>query len=167
MERERVIMDRRLKMIWAGGIALMILETVLFGFFHDPPRTWLGNLGWVILWTAAFLAVIPILTFRKKGGVAEGKSYIKTTTLVDTGIYELVRHPQYLSFILICFGLILASQEWPVAATGIPAMILIYLATRTQDRFLVEKFGNAYTGYMNHVPRINIVLGVIRRLRRR
>ena len=39
-------------------------------------------------------AVLPILTLRRQGGVAKGQSYMKTTTLVDTGIYAIVRHPQ-------------------------------------------------------------------------
>ena len=40
------------------------------------------------------MGLLPIITFRRKGGVAKGESYIKTTVLVDTGIYAIVRHPQ-------------------------------------------------------------------------
>ncbi len=43
---------------------------------------------------------LPVIEFRKRGGVKRGKSYINTTQLVDTGIYSIVRHPQYVTFIL-------------------------------------------------------------------
>ncbi|MEA1993662.1 MAG: isoprenylcysteine carboxylmethyltransferase family protein [Euryarchaeota archaeon] len=166
VERKRVTMDKSLKSIWGIAILLMVLETVLFVLFHDPPRVWLGNLGWVILWIAAFLAVIPIFTFRKKGGVAKGKSYIERTTLVNTGLYALVRHPQYLSFILICVGIIMAAQEWLISIIGILATVLIYFAIRRQDRFLVEKFSDTYIDYMVCVPRVNILIGIARWMRR-
>ena len=37
--------------------------------------------------------MLPVVEFRKKGGVRKGKSYVHTTKLVDTGIYSIVRHP--------------------------------------------------------------------------
>jgi protein-S-isoprenylcysteine O-methyltransferase Ste14 len=41
------------------------------------------------------LGCLPIIEFRRRGGVGKGESYIHTTKLVDTGIYSVVRHPQY------------------------------------------------------------------------
>jgi len=43
---------------------------------------------------------LPVFEFRKKGEVRKGRSYIHTTKLVDTGIYSVVRHPQYVTFIM-------------------------------------------------------------------
>ncbi len=160
-------MDSQLKWRWGIGMTLMIVEILLFIIYHRPAIVWLGNLGWILLWIAAFLAVIPVFTLRKRGGVTEGKSYIETTTLVDTGLYGVVRHPQYLSFMLICVGIILAAQGWIVTAVGIPATLAIYLVIRSQDRFLVTQFGDAYTDYMERVPRVNILLGIIRWLQRK
>jgi len=167
MEKKRVTMDKLLKSLWGSAILLMILEVVLFVFYHSPPIVWLGNLGWIILWTAAFLAVVPVFTFRKKGGVSEGESYINTTVIVDTGIYAVIRHPQYLSFILICLGIILATQRWLITTIGIPAAILIYIAIGQQDYFLIGKFGEDYKRYMEKVPRVNFLLGIIRLMQRR
>jgi protein-S-isoprenylcysteine O-methyltransferase Ste14 len=44
---------------------------------------------------------LPIFEFRKKGGVRKGQSYVRTTKLVDSGIYSVVRHPQYVAS---CYG---------------------------------------------------------------
>ena len=54
---------------------------------------------------------LPVIEFRKKGGVRKGKSYIHTTQLVDTGIYSIVRHPQYVTFILWAIAGILLFQQ--------------------------------------------------------
>jgi len=167
MEKKRVTMDKLLKSLWGSAILLMILEVVLFVFYHSPPIVWLGILGWVLLFAAAFLAIIPVFTFRKKGGVPEEESYINTTVIVDTGIYAVIRHPQYLSFILICLGIILATQRWLITTIGIPAAILIYIAIGQQDYFLIGKFGEDYKRYMEKVPRVNFLLGIIRLMQRR
>ena len=43
------------------------------------------------------LGLLPVFELRKKGGVKKGQSYVHTTKLVDTGIYSVVRHPQYVT----------------------------------------------------------------------
>jgi protein-S-isoprenylcysteine O-methyltransferase Ste14 len=39
--------------------------------------------------------------------------------------------------------------------------------TRTADEELVEKFGLDYETYMQEVPRLNIIIGIFRKLKRR
>jgi protein-S-isoprenylcysteine O-methyltransferase Ste14 len=51
------------------------------------------------VFSGLIFGMLPVLEFRKKGGVSKGQSYIHTTRLVDTGIYSVVRHPQYVTFI--------------------------------------------------------------------
>jgi len=50
---------------------------------------------------------------------------------------------------------------------GIPAVILIYIAIWQQDYFLIGKFGEDYKRYMEKVPRVNFLLGIIRLMQRR
>ena len=102
-------------------------------------------------------------TFRKKGGVKKGKSYIHTTILVDTGIYSIVRHPQYFAGILLNLALILLTQHWLSVIAGIIAIIIMYFDTLKADSRLIEKFGEDYKKYMDRVPRFNFILGIIKR----
>ncbi len=156
------------KSVWGVAIALMIVEVVLFIFFyHKPTIESLGYIGWIILYAAAFLGVIPVFALRKKGEVVKGDSYIHTSVLVDSGLYAIIRHPQYLSFILICLGIILVAQQWLIAIIGVPAMLLNYIGILQQDYFLVQKFGDDYIRYMKKVPRVNFLVGMIQLLRRR
>ncbi len=107
---------------------------------------------------------LPIIEFRKKGRVKNGKSYIHTTHLVDTGIYSIVRHPQYVTFILWAIAGILLFQHWIVVLLGIPIFPLTYVDLIKADKDALEKFGDAYKSYMKKVPRANFVLGIIRKL---
>jgi len=110
---------------------------------------------------------LPVIEFRKKGRVKMGKSYIHTTKLVDTGIYSIVRHPQYVTFILWAIAGMLLFQHWIVVLLGIPIVPLTYIDLIRADKDGIEKFSDDYKRYMEKVPRMNFILGVIRLLRRR
>ena len=107
---------------------------------------------------------LPTAEFRRKGGVKRGDSYIRTTRLVDTGVYSIVRHPQYVTFILWAFAGMLLFQHWIVVVLGIPVIPLTYIDLIKADEDAIEKFGEDYRAYMKRVPRSNFLLGVIRKL---
>ena len=115
--------------------------------------------GWIF-------GMLPVIEFRKKGGVKKGKSYINTTKLVDTGIYSIVRHPQYVTFMLWAFAGMLLFQHWIIILLGIPIIPLTYFDLIRADKRLIEKFGDDYRRYMLRVPRTNFVFGIVRHLKR-
>ena len=110
--------------------------------------------------------MLPTFEFRKKGGVKKGKSYIHTTKLVDTGIYSIVRHPQYITFILWAIAGMLLFQHWIVIGLGIPVIPFTYIDLINADKDGIKKFGNEYKKYMQKVPRANFLIGVIRVLQK-
>ena len=125
----------------------------------------LANAGWVVLTISAIFGWMPIYTFRKKGGVQKGESYMKTTVLVDSGIYSIVRHPQFLAGILISLALVLMSQNWLNAVLIVPVIMGTYLDSLRADKRLIEKFGDEYTSYMKRVSGLNPLVGVIKLLK--
>ncbi len=110
--------------------------------------------------------MLPVFEFRKKGGVKKGQSYIHTTELVDTGIYSVVRHPQYVTFIMFAIAGMLLFQHWIVILLGVPIIPLTYIDLIRADKDAIEKFGDDYEAYMKKVPRANFLLGIIRRFRK-
>lgn len=101
--------------------------------------------------------------FQRSGNNLEGKSSVKTTTLVDTGIYSVVRHPQFLSWIFLSAGLAFISQHFLSFLLVIPVAVLIYLEALRSDTSLLEKFEDDYKQYMQTVPRLNILQGVLKK----
>ena len=147
---------------------LTVAQIVLAFVLKQPRLKAVEWAGWVCWWTGAILGVLPIITFRRKGGVAKGQSYMKTTVLVDTGIYAIVRHPQGgTAWLLLNLAVMLIAQHWPSVILGLASMALAYADTFKSDQYCIEKFGEAYRQYIESVPRVNFVAGIVRLLRRR
>lgn len=150
------------------AMVLTVAQIALAFFLPGRGSEALRWAGWICLWTAGFLGILPIITFRRKGGVAKGESYIKTTVLVDTGIYAIVRHPQGgTAWLLINLGVLLIAWHWTSVVLGLASMGLAYADTFKADQYCIEKFGDDYKHYMQKVPRVNLFAGIIRLLRRR
>ncbi|MBN2388623.1 MAG: isoprenylcysteine carboxylmethyltransferase family protein [Anaerolineales bacterium] len=158
------------KMILMAAILTLaaVAQIVLAILLYNPDgNVAVINLGWVILWLSAIFGWLPIFTFKKWGKVPQGKGYIHTTALVDRGVYAIVRHPQYLAGILIGLGLPLISQHWLVAVLGVVVMVVAYLDTFDEERSTIARFGDEYLHYMQRVPRVNFLLGIVRLLWKR
>ena len=143
--------------------ALTVAQIVLAFFFPHTRSAVLEWAGWICLWSSAIFGVLPIIVLRSKGGVAKGQSYIRTTVLVDSGLYAVVRHPQNgTAWLLINLGVMLVAQHWSSWVLGLASMALAYADHFKADQRCVAKFGDPYRRYMRRVPRVNFVLGLIR-----
>lgn len=148
--------------------ALTVAQILLAFLLHQPGSEALTWAGWICLWTAGIFGLLPIITFRRKGGVRKGESYMKTTALVDTGIYAIVRHPQGgTAWLLISLGIMLIAQHWTSVVLGLASMVLAYADSFKADQYLIQKFGDAYRDYIERVPRVNFVTGIVRLILRR
>ena len=146
---------------------VLTVAQIALVFVLKQPRLkaleWAGCICW---WAGVIFAVLPIITFHRKGGVPTGESYMKTTVLVDTGIYSIVRHPQGgTAWLLFNLAAMLIAQHWSSVVLGLVSMALVYADTFKADQYCIEKFGDEYKRYMARVPRVNLVAGTIRRVR--
>jgi protein-S-isoprenylcysteine O-methyltransferase Ste14 len=166
----------RVRRGWAPGeVVLMSLEGLAFLsqvvlcvlFYNSLDLRWVLSLGWAVLAVAMVLGWRARVAFEVEGGSGQGESWLHTQTVVATGIYGLVRHPMYLSFLLMSLTLVLLSQHWLNAALGALVMGLLYNDMRREERSNLEKFGDDYQGYMDQVPRMNLIAGAIRLVQRR
>ncbi len=141
----------------------MIFQIILaIVFYNNLGLDWLCNIGWAGLWVSSVFGLLPILTFRKYGGVDPKKSYIRTQRFVDKGIYRIVRHPQYVSGILISVGLCLITQHWASLLLGAASIFLFVLSAISEEGESRVKFGMVYEDYMQRVPRFNFIVGIFR-----
>ncbi|MEJ2740159.1 MAG: isoprenylcysteine carboxylmethyltransferase family protein, partial [Dehalococcoidia bacterium] len=167
-----VSMRRWREILWEIPVTILCIvcfpanPLVLTGVIEVQMYTPLFIIGWVVWLFGMVLVLAPIITFPKRGGVAKGKSFVNTTRLVDTGIYSVVRHPQYTGGIYSIFITnLLWYPHWLFALLGGIGIVLLYFSTRAEDRFLVKKFGDEYLVYMEKVPGMNIFAGILRHIR--
>ncbi len=155
-----------LSCIWGP---LLVLQTILVLVFGKVSKTQIDEVVYagLVIWVISLIfGWMPIFVLKRKGGVTKGKSYVHTTTLVKSGLYSIVRHPQYTAGILFSLALILISQTWLITAIGALVIPLLYWDILKADKYEAEKFGDEYKRYMKEVPRTNFILGIMRVLRR-
>jgi protein-S-isoprenylcysteine O-methyltransferase Ste14 len=150
--------------VWPIFIAQYILAFFVYKLPGWPP---LQAAGWGIWVISVIFGIAPILILGRRGGVPKGKSYVETTRLVDTSLYAVVRHPQYLAGILFNVSMMLLAQHWLVILLGMASAVLLYIDIQDADRKGIAQFGDEYRRYMRRVPQINIPLGLYRAWRAR
>ncbi len=152
-------------------VSILFISQIIVGIYILSDVSQIEILAYVgvglYVFSGIVFGMLPVMEFRKKGKVRKGKSYIHTTKLVDTGIYSIVRHPQFVTFILWAIAGMLLFQHWIIILLGIPIIPLTYIDLIRADKDAIEKFGDDYKRYMQKVPRMNLLLGVIRLLRRK
>jgi protein-S-isoprenylcysteine O-methyltransferase Ste14 len=156
------------------SVAILVISILLpaqyvlaFFVYKLPGIQALQWVGWGIWAISGIFGIAPIFILRAKGNVAKGKSYTETTQLVDSSLYAIVRHPQYVAGMLFNLAMMLLAQHWVVILVGVVSMVLIYIDIQAADKEGVEKFGETYRQYMEKVPQVNILLGLIRIIRQR
>ena len=151
--------------------SLLFISQIIVGIYLLSDVTQIEFLAYfgvtLYVLSGIVFGILPVIELRKKGKVRQGKSYINTTQLVDTGIYSIVRHPQFVTFILWAFAGMLLFQHWIIILLGIPIIPLTYFDLIRADKAAIEKFGDDYKAYMKKVPRMNFVLGIFRLFRRK
>ena len=136
---------------------------VLTGLLETEFILPLAIMGWIFWAVGLILVAAPMIMFPRRGGVPKGKSFVHTTKVVSTGIYSIVRHPQYLGGVLSIFiATPLFYPHWLFIVLGIPGIVIIYWGTKEEDKRLVDRFGDEYLEYKERVPGMNLILGIIR-----
>jgi protein-S-isoprenylcysteine O-methyltransferase Ste14 len=76
----------------------------------------------------------------------------RTERIITSGVYSIVRHPQYLGGLLAHVGVsFLVSASYSLLST--PLMVtLVYLISRKEETELVREFGKEYENYTKKVP---------------
>ena len=143
--------------------ALLTLSTMALSAVLDGPSwTLIRYLAPVFGMSGLCLVFWPMFTLRRYGRAQPGENYMQATTVVDHGLYTVVRHPQYLGYMCLNVTFMLISPYWLIILVASVAIMLFYLYALQEEERLIKKFGRAYQEYMSRVPRFNIIGGLVR-----
>jgi protein-S-isoprenylcysteine O-methyltransferase Ste14 len=137
------------------GFAGVGLGTAIwrFGMVPLPPggaEAAIRAAGLILLGLAGFLAAWGLLSIgRQMSSQAEVRP---DTEVVTAGAFGVVRHPLYLSILLLWAGGTLALASWPMAACTVVLVPLFVARARLEERMLLRHFGEAYAAYVRRVP---------------
>ncbi len=99
----------------------------------------------IVGYTILLLGVLLVV----KGWV---RIYFAEHRPIESGVYSMVRHPQYAGLFLIVIGELI---NWPTIPTVVLAPIIFTMyagLARREERALVAEFGEVYRSYQARVP---------------
>ena len=76
----------------------------------------------------------------------------ETPHVIRRSVFGAVRHPMYLSEVLLYLGLLLVSLSMAAGVVVLIAVAFLHYISRHEERQLVARFGDAYRQYMREVP---------------
>jgi protein-S-isoprenylcysteine O-methyltransferase Ste14 len=76
----------------------------------------------------------------------------KTPGVIRKGVFGVVRHPIYLSEILLYLGFLIFSLSLAAAAVWAVAIGFLHWISRHEERLLLARFGEEYEVYLRDVP---------------
>ena len=101
-------------------------------------------IGILLLIISAYMAGTGLsIVFGKK---AQSQGVIKK------GVFLFVRHPIYLSEIILYLGLLLLNISLAAALIWVIAMVFLHYISRYEEKLLLARFGDEYRQYMKEVP---------------
>lgn len=72
--------------------------------------------------------------------------------VIRKSVFNVVRHPVYLSEILLYLGLLILSISLTAAVVWIMAIGFLHYISRYEEKLLLGRFGKEYEQYMREVP---------------
>jgi protein-S-isoprenylcysteine O-methyltransferase Ste14 len=124
-----------------------ILVLVLLNWhswFNDPFS--IGQLTSWLLLTASVVPVVLGFQALQLHGKAQ-LQFENTQALVTSGIYRYIRHPMYLSLMLLGTGVCLKDPTDMVVCLGVVNCIALVATALREEKEMVRRFGEEYVAY--------------------
>jgi protein-S-isoprenylcysteine O-methyltransferase Ste14 len=75
----------------------------------------------------------------------------QSPSVIRKGVFGVVRHPIYLSEVLLYLGLFLLNMSLAAGAVLLGAAAFLYYLSRYEERLLLKRFGDDYRLYIRDV----------------
>ena len=127
--------------------AMVLLFALNVGRWFEYPLAAHQVISWTLLIGSLGLAVHGAHLLRTVGQSQE-RVIEETRTVVEVGAYRYIRHPLYASLLLLGWGMFFKGIDWPGLILAGAATIFLFATARCEERFNLERLGDAYRVYM-------------------
>jgi protein-S-isoprenylcysteine O-methyltransferase Ste14 len=144
------LIGKKPNLIILTGFAVVVITGILgeiYSWWRLPFSTFFMILG-ILLCLCGFIMHTYCHRYHSKAHETSGK--IKE--VIRSGPFASIRHPMYLSLILIYFGLAIA---WGIVWMFLPVLfftLLIVIIAINEEEFLSRELGTQYENYKQSVP---------------
>jgi len=151
---------------WVGFMAMVCVMAIAV-FLGDGENRKVAIAGTTALLLSPFFFVPPFFLLKRHGRPDSGRPFHETNFLVELGIYRVVRHPQYLGYMLLIAGFAARSQHVAAIVPAVVAVAGMHGQAAAEESFCRSRFGDEFDGYARRVPMYNVLLGVFRLIEKR
>jgi protein-S-isoprenylcysteine O-methyltransferase Ste14 len=143
-----------LVLVWVGFfIPFIWIASPLFAFAEYPLR-----MGPLFAGMACFVIGLWLF-YRSHADLGTNWSITlevrEQHRLVTQGIYRRIRHPMYTALVLYGLAHALVIPNWIAGPSNlVPFVILFLLRVGTEERMMIEQFGDEYSAYMSRTKRL-------------
>ena len=150
---------------WLASISLLllILATQLFPQAHNKVLKFIGI---TLLVCAAGMIFTPLFLRKKMRKVKKEQEIDSSGNILKHNLYAILRHPQYLGYIMMALGFACLSQHWVVVCLASLTTVFFYFQIVREEEYCLQKFGDEYLHYCRKVPRLNLLKGISIKLKR-
>jgi protein-S-isoprenylcysteine O-methyltransferase Ste14 len=123
-------------------------ERVEIAFLHLQS---VKTLGAVLACIGLFIFVLAFFSFGDSWRIGIDR---KTAgQLVTGGIFSVSRNPIYVAFDLLFIGVFLMNGTWFFLVFALLAIFAVHMQTLREEKFLAQRYGDAYQQYRKKTPR--------------
>jgi protein-S-isoprenylcysteine O-methyltransferase Ste14 len=127
--------------------SILILGLLNWRYWFVDPFSEHQILSWILLVGSIFPAVLGYRTLQAFG--QPQKQFENTQSLVRNGIYRYIRHPMYLSLMLLGTGVCLKDPSSISVVLGVINIGALVATALKEETEMLGKFGSDYMTYMN------------------
>ncbi len=129
-------------------LAVWILDSFVLEF-----STFLAvSLPSFIKWPVGIILLVSAFYFARSGLKIVFGEIQESPHVITRGAFSIVRHPIYLSAILVYSGLFCLTISLISAAILIVIILFYWYISRYEEKLLINRFGDEYRNYMRKVP---------------
>jgi len=137
---------------------LWLLISNLKYWFSDPFCV-RQLISWALLFLSLYLVAAGVILLKKQGKPMAARDekglypFEKTSELIETGIFNYIRHPLYASLLFLTWGVLLKQITVPLALISLVATLFLLLTAIFDEKECLKYFGAKYQGYMKRTKR--------------
>ena len=142
----------------SGDAGQLVFALLFFAVWGMDTFLWKGTTmlnAYVPIWVRVPLATLLLVASGYLA--AKGLSIVfgetrEQPSVIRKSVFGVVRHPVYLSEVVLYLGFLVISLSLAAAVVWAAAFVFLHMISRYEERLLLQRFGDDYARYMLEVP---------------
>jgi len=130
-----------------------------YKFWFIDPFSFQQIISWIFLFYASYLVIAGAIKLGQAKKTSLGRNEVnlyqfeRTTELIDSGIYQFIRHPLYSSLLFLTWGIYFKNISGFLLIISLLSSVFLFITALFDEKECRTFFGESYTEYMKRTKR--------------